>query len=1110
MVTKQKTRKPGFRLGSRSVKAFLAAVLLSSAFAVCTIAQNKFEGRPIQRVDITFAGADKDVSAAEQFRLIAGEEIGDRYSTVRIRNALEKLYRTDKIISAKVEATAAQNSSVALRFIIKRKSIAKKISINVGKVIGEPVTEQELLLRLNLLSPGTAISDKVLGDNASVILTYLRERGFFESRVEFEKRPLGNEIDVEVVFNVTPNEQARVGRFQFRIDRFKDTEVKPKLALQPGSLYTLEKLNDDVEKIREALGEQEYLAPRLNEPRVVYDGDKNEVDIEISGEVGAVVKVDVNTEKEKIGNKQKKKLLPILREGTLDYAAIVEGERRLETYYQEKGYFFSQVTPICSVDPQFQEGEASETENETEVLCSALSGADLTNRKIDVKYDVDLNRQLKLEELRIEGTDKLTIPEIQPVLESQEANVFGFIPFFGYGRGYTSLELLRQDRDTIKSLLRELGYRSARVGIKQGVSTDGESLIITFVVREGNPTKIKNVLIEGNTSFTDSTLQTELPDLVGKNFSRARARNGVKKLSQYYADKGYYDAKVSYSTIEVPNEDGASSSELSIVYKVENEGKKVFVNRILINGNEDTKRSAILEAIDLRSDSVLRITDIFASEQSLYSTDAFDRVEIKEEPAGETPDGKNRQTDIIINLDEKPPRLITYGGGFSTDVGLSGFFDIRHFNLFGRLQQGGAQVRVSQRQQLVQVDFLNPRFLSDGKDENGKKRFAPLTFTAQYQRDSTVTRFFRSTFDQGTFGIVQRIDENGNPIDEFGANTGDPTINRFTISAETNRTISKKDRSILFLRYRFEDVRLFNFESLLIKDLLRPDARIRISGFGATFVRDTRENCSVRNTLLEMIAKGEPGDPCRYNPGDPTKGEYLTAEFNVSLPALGANVGFNKLQLTYNKFFTVNKLGSTVFAGRAVLGIANVFSSGDRFAGTPYPGLEGILPISERFFAGGSTTIRGFEFEAAGPRVVVIPQGTFRNQNGEIVNLNPFTIPFGGNALAIANLEARIPFTESVRIVPFYDGGNVFQKAGEIFNPADAPPGDVFRNNARATWTHTIGVGLRIKTPIGGEFAVDYGYLLNPPRFLIPQQGAPDAIFRLHQGQVHFRFSQAF
>ncbi len=317
-----------------------------------------------------------------------------------------------------------------------------------------------------------------------------------------------------------------------------------------------------------------------------------------------------------------------------------------------------------------------------------------------------------------------------------------------------------------------------------------------------------------------------------------------------------------------------------------------------------------------------------------------------------------------------------------------------------------------------------------------------------------------------------------------------------------------KQRSILFVRYRFEDVRLFNIESLLIKDLLRPDSRIRISGFGATFVRDTRQNCSVKYSLLELIAKGEPGDRCRYNASDPTRGDYLTADYNVSVPALGANIGFNKFQVSYNAYYTIPQFRNTTFAGRAILGIANVFSNGNRFENQPE--LDGILPISERFFAGGANTLRGFEFESAGPRVAIVPQGVFRKSNGDPITLDPFTVPFGGNALAVVNLEARIPLTRSIRLVPFYDGGNVFRRVGDIFNPPDVPPNDVLRQNLRALWSHTVGVGLRLKTPVGGEIGVDYGYLLNPPRFLIPQGTGPNAILRLQPSQIHFRFSQAF
>ena len=124
--------------------------------------------------------------------------------------------------------------------------------------------------------------------------------------------------------------------------------------------------------------------------------------------------------------------------------------------------------------------------------------------------------------------------------------------------------------------------------------------------------------------------------------------------------------------------------------------------------------------------------------------------------------------------------------------------------------------------------------------------------------------------------------------------------------------------------------------------------------------------------------------------------------------------------------------------------------------------------------------------------------------------LDPFTIPFGGNALAVVNLEARIPITETIRAVPFYDGGNVFRRVGDIFNPPDVPDDNVFQKNLRALWSHTVGLGLRLRLPIGGEVGVDYGYLLNPPRFVIPQVNAPSAIYQLPQSQIHFRFSQAF
>ena len=1092
--------RPGVNPFAYSLALMLALLISLAANAT---AQNKYERMRIDKVDITFNETDINPPAAEVYRGLINEIIATTYSTAKIHDSIQAIYKTKKVSLVQVSASLSTTGGVDLKYVIRLKPLVRKVSIILDGEARKLVTEQELLFKLNLLEPGTAITNQSLSNNADQILDYLREHGFYRSEVTFEQKPATTANGVDVVFKVSPNAQAKIAAFVIRIDGLDAPIPQKEIKLQPGAVFSREKLTKDIVSIRGYLRNKDFAVPELDDPKVSYDSDANTISIDLVGKVGPVVKVSVESEKLKVSDSTLNRLLPIKREGTLDYAAIVEGERRLENYFQEKGYFFADVLPVCSVDPPLNL-DGTVVQNETEFVCSSLGSSDLKDRTVSVIYRLNENRKLKLVSLRIRGTDKLPIEEIRTVFESQEANALGVIPVLGYGRGFTSLNILERDAATIRSLMNELGYRDARVRVNQGVSPNGEDLIITFQVDEGAPTIVASVDVVGNSSISSDQLNRELPKLAGLTYSRARVRNAVRKISEIYSNAGYYDARITSSIVDPPTVDGETKHDIKVEFRIETEGRKVVINRVLVSGNKKTKNTAILKAATLKPGAFLRAADVYGSEVNLYSTDAFDRVEIKPEPAGDTSAGE-KAVDVLINVNEQPPRLLTYGGGYSTDLGLNGFFDIRHVNLIGNLWQGGARMRWSQLQQIIQFDFINPRFLRDGEN-----RFAPLTISAQYQRDTTVTRFFRSAFDKGTFGIVQRIDADGNPIDDFGNPAGRPTINRLSLSAETSRTLSRKKRSILFARYRFEDVRLSNIDSLLIKDLLEPDKRVRISGFGFTYVRDTRENCSVKFTLLDLIAKGELGEACRYNASDPTRGSYITAEYNISLTQLGANIGFQKFQASYNFYYTFPQLKNTTLAGRAILGLATVFSSADRFQNAQFADLEGILPISERFFAGGSNTLRGFDFEEAGPRVVVVPQGTFLNSAGNQVYLDPFTIPFGGNALAVVNLEARIPLSKSIRIVPFYDGGNVFRRIGDIFNPPDVPPNDVFRQNLRALWTHTAGIGLRLKTPVGGEFAVDYGRLLNPPRFQIPQTAGPNATYQLRQDQIHFRFSQAF
>ena len=98
------------------------------------------------------------------------------------------------------------------------------------------------------------------------------------------------------------------------------------------------------------------MAPRLEDPRVEFDGEKNEINIKLEGKVGPLVEVTFPNYNLKESKQQK--LLPIKREGNLDYSVLDEGARRVRNDLQEQGYFFAEVTPRMHSDTAHAEHDA--------------------------------------------------------------------------------------------------------------------------------------------------------------------------------------------------------------------------------------------------------------------------------------------------------------------------------------------------------------------------------------------------------------------------------------------------------------------------------------------------------------------------------------------------------------------------------------------------------------------------------------------------------------------------------------------------------------------------------------------------------------------------------
>jgi len=165
----------------------LALVLLLNH---SSLAQGSVEERRIGDIVVTFDPPDKEPTSTEQFRSIISDAVGTSYSAVRVRDSIDALHKTGRVVSVVVRAEEVGSDSVNLNYVIKRQTEAQRVTVEIGNVVGEEVTEQEILFRLNLIDPGTVINEQTLRDNADLILEYLRDPDSIKPKLHTHKRPL--------------------------------------------------------------------------------------------------------------------------------------------------------------------------------------------------------------------------------------------------------------------------------------------------------------------------------------------------------------------------------------------------------------------------------------------------------------------------------------------------------------------------------------------------------------------------------------------------------------------------------------------------------------------------------------------------------------------------------------------------------------------------------------------------------------------------------------------------------------------------------------------------------------------------------------------------------
>jgi outer membrane protein assembly factor BamA len=629
--------------------------------------------------------------------------------------------------------------------------------------------------------------------------------------------------------------------------------------------------------------------------------------------------------------------------------------------------------------------------------------------KVESRFDKRQNRNTIL--YRISKEKKHKVDEIKLAGNSQ-IHADQLTPHIAVEKkhflssGKFSEQLVNQSVKNLKGVYAAEGFSS--VTVVPTVTRQSGDVVVSFRVNEGPRDVVSSLQVQGADTFPPAQYAPEgLKLAAGQPYSTRGVQSDRANVIANYLRAGYLNASFRETASPVSKKD---PHRINVVYHIY-EGPRVLTGDILTLGRLHTDQKLIDRNIAmLKPEQPLTATGLLTAGSKLYDlAGVFDWAEV--DPKTQITSQTNE--DVLVKVHEAKRNEITYGFGFEV------------INRGGSVPGGTAAVPglppigLPADFTTSQQTFWGPRGTFQYTRNNVRGKGESISLTGFGGRLDQRFAFyyidpnFRWTNWRATTSFSAEHNQE-NPIFSSQQEIGGVQLQRY---------IDKARKNTLFVRYQFSQT---NLTHVLIPELIpSEDQNVQLSTIAVNMTRDTRDN-----------------------PLDEHRGWLQSIELDNNSTWLGSSVNFAKLtgQVAYYK----QAIHNIVWANSLRIGLAQPYS-------------DSRVPLSEKFFTGGSNSLRGYPLDGAGPQRPVQVCSNGGTDCGTFIS-----VPAGGRQLLLINAEARIPvpIKQGLGVVPFYDGGNVFPGIG--FNRFL----DLYSNN--------VGFGLRYATPVG-PIRVDIGYNLNNP-----------------------------
>ena len=322
----------------------------------------------------------------------------------------------------------------------------------------------------------------------------------------------------------------------------------------------------------------------------------------------------------------------------------------------------------------------------------------LDQNRVDLAFEIKEGDQTGVEKIRFVGNSEYSDGKLRDVVRTRETRWYNL---FTADDNYDP-DRLNYDKELLRRYYLSRGYADFKVtSAVAELSPSREEFFITYTIDEGPRYEIRDVVINNElVGLQDESINAVVEVETGDWYNADEVDNAVEDLVDSIGYQGFPFVRVS-PEIERDTE----NLKIDLAFNI-NEGPRVFVERININGNFRTLDKVIRREFKLVEGDALNAAKLKRSKKRINDLNFFEKVEITQSP-GSAPD----QTVIDVEVAEKSTGSLSVGAGFSTTSGPIVNMGITEANLLGKGQRLSLSGDLASEKSKINVSFTEPYFL---------------------------------------------------------------------------------------------------------------------------------------------------------------------------------------------------------------------------------------------------------------------------------------------------------------------------------------------------------------------------------------------------------------